>query len=138
MKTLRVGKFPGMINEVIIENGSTVAEVLELAGLSPEGYEAQLDGVVVTPDTNIGNDSNLLVLAKQVKGAMKTIRVGKFPGMINEVVVEDNATVGSILELAGLDHAGYEIQLDGNVVQATNTVGADSNLLILAKQVKGA
>ena len=68
---------------------------------------------------------------------MKTLRVGKFPGRIDEVMVEDNATVAEVLEVAELDAGGYEIQLDGNVVQQDKVVG-EGKLLILAKQVKGA
>ena len=68
---------------------------------------------------------------------MKTLRVGKFPGRIDEVMVEDNATVAEVLEVAELDAGGYEIQLDGNVVQQDKAIG-EGKLLILAKQVKGA
>ena len=68
---------------------------------------------------------------------MKTLKVGKFPGMINEFAVESNSTVGEVLEMADLDSTGYEIQLDGNVVDTSAVVG-EANLLVLAKQVKGA
>ena len=39
-----------------------------MTGLSADGYQVELDGDVVGMDVNIG-DGNLLVLAKQVKGA---------------------------------------------------------------------
>lgn len=68
---------------------------------------------------------------------MKTIKVGKFPGMINEMAVDSDATVGSVLELAGLESQGYEVQLDGDVVSKEDKIG-EGNLLVLAKQVKGA
>lgn len=67
MKTIKVGKFPGRIEELVVEDGATVAQVLDIAGLEPQGYEIQLDGNVVGVDTVV--DGNLLVLAKQVKGA---------------------------------------------------------------------
>ena len=43
---------------------------------------------------------------------MKTLRVGKFPGVLQEVLVADETTVREVLEMAGLDSTGYQIELD--------------------------
>lgn len=68
----------------------------------------------------------------------KVIRVGKMPGRINEVVVETGTTVAEVLNLAELDHRGFEIKIDGQVGSLDSVVGEDTNLIVLAQQVKGA
>jgi sulfur carrier protein ThiS len=70
---------------------------------------------------------------------MKTVRVGQMPGQINEFAVEVGTSIRSLLETAGLNPTGFSVKVDGN--EATNldsaVVTSSTNLVILAKQVKG-
>lgn len=68
MKTIKVGIMPGRINEFAVALGSTIAEVLEIAELSAEGYEVKIDGVTAGLDAVVGNDTNLVLLSKMIKG----------------------------------------------------------------------
>lgn len=135
-KIIKVGVMPGRIQEVAVEVGTTVGQVLEIAGLESAGYEIKVDGVVATVDTQITESTNLILLAKQVKGN-GVVKVGVMPGRISEVVVEDSATVSEILAVADLNPDGYEVKVDGTKVTDYSTVAGTANLILLAKQVKG-
>jgi len=67
-KIVKVGKMPGRITEVVVETGSTVAEVLELAGLDSTGFEIKVDGAVAELSTSITDATSLVLLAQRVKG----------------------------------------------------------------------
>ena len=67
----------------------------------------------------------------------RIIKVGKMPGRIQEVAVEENMTVHEVLEVADLDSAGYMIKGDADVLTLDSKING-YNTLLLVKQVKGA
>ena len=68
-KTVRVAIMPGNIWEYAVLEGITISKVLELAGLSAEGYDVKVDGAKVNPaDATITSGTNLILLVKQLKG----------------------------------------------------------------------
>lgn len=137
-KTIRVGVMPGRINEFVVDSSTSIQDVLNLAELSSTGFEVKVDGTKATDLTQPVGSANLILLAKQVKGnAEKTVRVGVMPGRINEFVVEDTATIESVLTLAELSATGFEVKVDGTKVTDLNTQVGSANLILLAKQVKG-
>jgi sulfur carrier protein ThiS len=153
MKTVRIGQMPGKIEEYGFETGTTIAQALEIAGLSAQGYDVKVDGNKVTDlnDVTIGYSTNLIVLAKQVKGnynvghtptqstyGTRTVRVGQMPGKIEEYAVEVGTPISALLELAGLSPSGFDVKVDGDkVTDFSQPVTASTNLVVLAKQVKG-
>lgn len=138
-KVIRVGVMPGRITEYAVEVGTPISAVLELAGLDATGYDVKVDGEKVTDlSTPVQETTNLILLAKQVKGNTdKTVRVGVMPGRITEYAVTVGSTVGEVLALAELDPAGYDIKMDGVKVDTSAIVTENTNLILLAKQVKG-
>ena len=68
-KVLRVGKMPGRITEVVVNTGTTIADVLEVAGLDAQGYSIKVDGQASSLDTKVTESTNLVILAQEVKGA---------------------------------------------------------------------
>ena len=66
----------------------------------------------------------------------KLVKVGKMPGRISEVVVDESATVSTVLEVAGLDPTGYEIKVDGEVATLNQPING-AGIVILAQKVKG-
>lgn len=138
-KTIRVGIMPGRIQEVAVETGTSIKEVIELAGLDSQGYDIKVDGDTVTEDSVVSDETNLVLLVKQVKGnsGPLIVRVGVMPGRIQEHATEAGATVGSLVEQAGLDAEGYDIKMDGETVTAEDRIESDTNLVLLVKQVKG-
>jgi biotin carboxyl carrier protein len=137
-KTVRVGMMPGQINEYAVNVGDTIASVLSLAGLNATGYEVKVDGATTSTSAVVTSSTALILLTKQVKGnSVKTVRVGKMPGQINEYAVNVGDSIKSVLTLAGLSAAGYEIKVDGATSSDSATVTSSTALILLTKQVKG-
>lgn len=136
IKTVRVGTMPGRISEYAVEVGTNIGDVLALAELSVEGYEVKMDGAVVDMSATVTEGTNLILLAKQVKGN-STVRIGTMPGRIQEYALDASATFAEALSVAELSAEGYEIKADGSVITDLNTSIGSTNLVLLAKQVKG-
>lgn len=67
---VKVGKMPGEIREYGIQEGTSVREALNIAGLDPSGYEVKVDTV---PCANIDakkvtSTTKLILLVAKVKG----------------------------------------------------------------------
>lgn len=70
MLNLQVGVFPGRVETFVVENGSTVKEVLAIAGLTPEAeQDIKVDGVIMGLDDTISDNARLVLLSKRIKGA---------------------------------------------------------------------
>jgi len=69
MTTIKIGTFPGELKEYVVENGTTVAEALALAGLTVGAeQEVKLDGEVVST-SDVVDGGSLLLVTKRLKGA---------------------------------------------------------------------
>ena len=135
---VKVGKMPGRIEEYVVTPGQTISDVLSMAGLDSTGYDIKVDGEIGTPDTKVTENTNLILLAKQVKGnAGGVVKVGKMPGRIEEYAVTPGQTISDVLSMAGLDSQGYEIKVDGEIGTLDSVVSESTNLILLAKLVKG-
>lgn len=66
--TIKIGVLPGRIQEVAVEPTTTIADVIAIADLSAEGFEVKVDGTAVTDLTAAAYGSNLILLAKKIKG----------------------------------------------------------------------
>ena len=137
IKTVRVGQMPGKINEFAVEIGTSIGSLLELAELNAEGFEIKVDGQVATTDSVVTNNTNLVLLAKQVKGNSGTVRIGQMPGRIEEYALDSGATFADALSIAGLSSEGFEVKADGAKVTDLNSEVGSTSLILLAKQVKG-
>lgn len=137
MNTMKIGTFPGKLNEFVLEDGTTVREALQLAGLELGAeQDIKLDGNVASIDDVI-DGSSMLLLTKRIKGA-STMKVGTFPGRLEEYMFEEGTTVREALEIAGLTlGAEQDIKIDGNVASLDDTVDGAS-MLLLTKRIKGA
>ena len=67
-KMLKVGVMPGRIQEVAVNTGMTLKEVIELAGLDANGYEVKVDGTVKSLESAVTESDNLVLLVRQIKG----------------------------------------------------------------------
>lgn len=134
-QTIKVGVLPGAIVEYLVEEGTTVAQALEMAQLSSEGYDVRLDGDNVELETVIPTTAKVLVLVKKIKGNVSIIKIGVLPGAIVNYSYEEVMTVKEALDIAGLNPEGYDIRLDGNNVNLDDM--ADGQVLILVKKIKG-
>ena len=68
---------------------------------------------------------------------MNTMKIGTFPGRLEEYAVEDGTTVRQALELAGIEVTDeQEVKMDGTPVSMDDT--ASGNMLLVTKRLKGA
>ncbi len=136
--TVRVGKLPGMINEIALNGARTVADALGAAGLSDEGFEIRVNGSVVAPTQVLAQNDTVLLVTK-IKGNAGdhiTVRVGKLPGMINEIALNGARAVSDALGAAGLSSDGFEIRVNGSVVDESQTLRQGDTVLLVTK-IKG-
>ncbi len=135
MLNVKVGVMPGKLEEVVVESGTKVKEIFALANINIEGYETRLDGVAVDADKPVFNGA-LLVAMKKIKGNADVIKVGVMPGKLTELAINDDTTADEAFELADLDVSGYEVRLDGAVIEGNQIVNG-GNLLVAMKKIKG-
>ena len=135
MLNVKVGVMPGKLEEVVVESGTKVKEIFALANIDIVGYETRLDGVVVDVDKPVFNGA-LLVAMKKIKGNVDVIKVGVMPGKLTELVINDDTTADEAFELADIDVSGYEVRLDGTVIEGNQIVNG-GNLLVAMKKIKG-
>lgn len=135
-KIIKVGQMPGRIVEVAVEVGSTVGQVLEIAGLDATGYQIKMDGATVTTESNVTESTQLILLAKLVKGN-STVKIGVMPGRVSEFAVDSTTTYNELFTLAEVNPDGYEVKADGVKVTDFNTQIGSVSLVLLAKQIKG-
>lgn len=135
MLNVKVGVMPGKLEEVVVESGTKVKEIFALANIDVSGYETRLDGVVVDADKPVFNGA-LLVAMKKIKGNADVIKVGVMPGKLTELAINDGTTAEEAFELADIDVSGYEIRLDGTVIEE-NCIVNGGNLLVAMKKIKG-
>ena len=135
MLNVKVGVMPGKLEEVVVESGTKVKEIFALANIDIAGYETRLDGVVVDADKPVFNGALLLAMRK-IKGNADVIKVGVMPGKLTELAINDDTSAEEAFELADIDVSGYEIRLDGNVIEE-NCIVNGGNLLVAMKKIKG-
>lgn len=72
-------------------------------------------------------------------GQTVTVKVGVFPGKVTEFAVEVGSTVADALALAGLEQSTeQDIKVNDEVVSATFRIQPDTEVIVLAKRIKGA
>ena len=70
MLKMQIGTFPGRLNDYTMEDGTTVAGALRLAGLTVgEEQEVKVDGEAVDMDYELSQSNELLLITKRLKGA---------------------------------------------------------------------
>ena len=70
MLKIKVGVFPGKVEEFVVENGTTVREALELARISVGAeQEVKVDGVATDYNTEIPSTASMVLVTKRIKGA---------------------------------------------------------------------
>ena len=70
MIKIKEGVFPGKVDEFVVENGTTVREALEQAGISEgDEQEVKVDGVATDYNTEIPSTASMVLVTKRIKGA---------------------------------------------------------------------
>jgi len=135
MKEITIGKVPGTLQNIAVDDNATIANALEAVGLSADGFEIRLNGSEASLNSSVPDGAKIF-LVKKIKGNQSVVTVGKVPGTLQEIAVESGATVAQVLELAGLNPAGFEVRLNGAEASLTSTV-TDGAKVFLVKKIKG-
>ncbi len=138
MINVRIGRLPGRIEELALENGAVVEDALEIAELDPAGYEIRVNGAPTDVDAEL-SDGDTVLLVKKIKGNTDgyiTVRVGRLPGKIEEIALNGGRSVADALEAAELDPAGYEIRVNGAPTDVDAEL-SDGDTVLLVKKIKG-
>ena len=70
MLKIKVGVFPGKVEEFAVEDGTTVREALDLAGISVGAeQEVKVDGVATDYNSEIPSTASMVLVTKRIKGA---------------------------------------------------------------------
>lgn len=65
---VRIGRIPGRISTVALEEGATVSDAVSVAGLEVEsGFAPRINGEDVSMDTAV-SDGQTVLLCRRVKG----------------------------------------------------------------------
>lgn len=138
VREVKVGQMPGKIESFAVNTGTSIGDVLELAGLNPDGFEVKVDGETTELTSSVTDSTNMILLVKKVKGnSTKEVKVGQMPGKIESFAVETGTTVQELLSLAGLNDDGFEIKIDGRTAKTSDKVTTSTNMVLLVKKVKG-
>lgn len=101
--TIRVGRLPGRIAEIVLNGDRTVATALSVAGLTADGYDIRVQGRPADATTTL-TEGDLILLVKKIKGNgdFVIVKAGRVPGapLIEYALVD--ATVNGALTAAGI------------------------------------
>lgn len=135
--TVKAGTVPGTLTTIALEEGATVADALRQANLDASGYQVRVNGETADTSRTLGEGDTVL-LTRQIKGNMPTVKAGTVPGVLRDVAIEDGASVADVLAAAGLSSEGYQVRLNGEAI--TNPAGEEieeGDTILLSRQIKG-
>ena len=70
MMTLKIGVFPGRVEEFAVEDGTTVNEALSMADIEGGAeQEVKIDGVATDYNSEIPSTPSMVLVTKRIKGA---------------------------------------------------------------------
>lgn len=139
--SVKVGRFPGAASTIFAEAGTTISQVLSLAGIvtPAANEEVKLNGeIAIDLETKINTDS-VIVITTKIKGNSDpiTVKAGRFPGSAAEYFVSAGSTVKDVLDLAGIVlEPTEEVKLNGELVEPTTTINV-SSVIVVTKKIKG-
>jgi hypothetical protein len=68
MATMKVGKIPGGVRDIEVEEGMTLSEAIEAADFSADDYDVRLDGSQTTDLSQPVEAGQMVMLAPAVRG----------------------------------------------------------------------
>ena len=70
MLKIKIGVLKGREEEFVVEDGTTVREALNLAGISVSAeQEVKVDGVPADYNSEIPSEASMVLVTKRIKGA---------------------------------------------------------------------
>lgn len=129
---VRVGRVPGTVSTIVLNGTRDVRTALTAAGLSQGDYEIRVNSQRAELTTTLRQGDTVL-LVKKITGNMIEVRVGRVPGAIQSIALDDGATVGDALEEADLDQEDYEVRVNSQRADLGQTLRGGETVLLVKK-----
>jgi putative ubiquitin-RnfH superfamily antitoxin RatB of RatAB toxin-antitoxin module len=135
MITVKVARLGNAVQEVALSSGATVQNALDAADLMVENEEIRVNSSTAGVNDEVRN-GDIVTLVPKVKGGQKIVKVARLGSTVQEVAVEDDATVEMALDAADVMVENEEVRLDGRSAGLSERIGSASMITIVPK-VKG-
>jgi sulfur carrier protein ThiS len=135
---IKIGKMPGTLSTLALNDGATVKQAAETADINYDGYEARINGSAVSLDTVVYDGQTVLFVQKIKGNAEIFVKVGRMPGTLTEVACDAGTKVAKVLELAGITvSASDEVRMSGVTVSLEDLVATNGATILVVAKIKG-
>jgi len=135
MITIKVARLGTTVLEVALNTGASVQDALTAAGLTVDGEDVRVNSSNAGLNDEV-EDGDIVTLVPKVKGGQKVIKVARLGSTVQEVAVDNNASVEDALQAADIVVENEDIRLDGRSASLTESIG-DASMITIVPKVKG-
>ena len=132
---VKVARLGTAVQELALNAGAKVSDALEAADLTVENEEIRVNNSASTVSTLL-NDNDIVTLVPKVKGGQKIVKVARLGTAVQQVAVDENASVQDALNAAGIEVENEDVRLDGHTVSTSSSIGT-GGLITIVPKVKG-
>jgi len=133
---VKVARLGTAVQEVALSDGTRVSDALVAAGLDQDTNEdIRVNSSSASLDSSV-SDGDIVTLIPKVKGGQKIVKVARLGTQVQEVAVDENATVQQVLDAAGIYVENEDVRIDGRSANRSDRIGS-SSLVTIVPKVKG-
>lgn len=135
-RTIKVCKIGEEAKNISLQDGKvSAADALMAAGYQAQGFEVRVNGRIcaLTQELSEG-DTLLLVPLPDMSTIM--VRVGRMPGTIKDVVLNESRCAKDALASAGFDPTGFELRINGEPAKMDHQL-EENDTVLLVRPVEG-
>ena len=135
MITVKVARLGNTVETVALNSGASVQDALTAANLTVDGEDVRVNSSNAGLNDEV-TDGDIVTLVPKVKGGQKVVKVARLGSTVQEVAVENEATVEDALVAADVIVENEDIRLDGRSASMSEQIGSATMITIVPK-VKG-
>ena len=135
MITVKVARLGTTVQEVALNDGASVQDALIAAGLTVDGEDIRVNSSNAGLNDEV-EDGDIITLVPKVKGGQIIVKVARLGSTVQEVAVENNASVEDALQAADVIVENEDIRLDGRSASLSDAIG-ESSMITIVPKVKG-
>ena len=135
MITVKVARLGNTVQEVALNEGASVQDALTAADLAVDGEDVRVNSSNAGLSDELSN-GDIVTLVPKVKGGQKVVKVARLGSTVQEVAVENEASVEDALEAADVIVENEDIRLDGRSASLSDRIG-DASMITIVPKVKG-
>lgn len=135
MITVKVARLGNTVQEVALNEGASVQDALTAADLAVDGEDVRVNSSNASLSDELSN-GDIVTLVPKVKGGQKVVKVARLGSTVQEVAVDNEASVEDALEAADVIVENEDIRLDGRSASLSDSIG-DASMITIVPKVKG-